>query len=81
MYPISGIYKKPGMHYLSRVIFLPLSHSQVENQDLFLQVVTALNRYPLVASEFRVSKLGFLRSLHFLSSSLLQMQRLRGVHV
>lgn len=42
---------------------------------------TTLNRYPLVASEFRVSKLGFLRSLHFLSSSLLQMQRLLGVHV
>ena len=39
---------------------------------------TALNRYPLVASEYPVSKLGFLRSLHSLSSLLLQMQRFCG---
>lgn len=42
---------------------------------------TALSRYPLVASEYLVSKLGFLRSLHLLSSSLLQMQRFRGFDV
>lgn len=69
----SFIYKAAGSELLCCTA--SSGHLSGKNAD------TTLNRYPRVASEYRVSKLGFLRCLHLLSPSLPRMQRFRGFHV